>query len=235
MQRILIYDDSREQCNILKKLIGQLDGYSAEVSTAVTSDEAVRLLGRESFTAVFLDIELENDKNGISFADSLQERFPDISLIYITAHIKYCEDIFATSPAAFLLKPFTLEKVRRVMQIIEYKQQSVGTLKISSGGKMIALPLGNIAYMESIRRRLAIFDLGGKCIGEYYGITLADIREQLPDFFLHCHQSIYINMKQVLSLRRFSVTLKCGTELPISQSRYRESKQRYIEFLGDEI
>lgn len=235
MQRILIYDDSRAHCEMLKELIGQLEGCSADVRIAVTSDEAKQLLASESFTTVFLDIELENDKNGISFADSLQERFPDISLVYITAHIKYCEDIFETSPAAFLLKPFTLEKVRRVMQIIEFKQQSGGTLKISSGGKMIALPLGNVSYLESIRRRLAVFDLGGKCIGEYYGISLADIQDQLPDSFLHCHQSIYINMKQVLTLRRFSVTLKCGTELPISQSRYKDSKQRYIEFLGDEI
>ena len=235
MQRILIYDDSREYCDELKKLIEQLNEQSVIVSTAVTADEAERLLGGECFTAVFLDIELENDLNGIDFAGRVKQLHPNLSLVFITAHIRYCEDIFATSPDAFLLKPFTLEKVRRVMQIIEYKQQSGGVLRINSGRKMIALPLSDISYIETIRRRLSVFDLGGRCIGEYYGISLADIQEQLPEFFLHCHQSIYINMKQILTLRRFSLTLKCGAELPISQSRYRESKQRYIEFLGSEI
>lgn len=235
MQRILIYDDRIEHCNELKKLMEELGEPFPKVSVAVNAAEAERLLSRESFTAVFLDIELENENNGITFADRLQKQYPGMRLVFITAHIRYCEDIFATSPDAFLLKPFTLEKVRRVMQIIEYKQQSGGVLKINSGRKMIALPLSDISYIESIRRRLAVFDLSGKCIGEYYGISLADIQEQLPEFFLHCHQSIYINMKQIMTLRRFSLTLKCGTELPISQSRYRESKQRYIDFLGSEI
>ena len=89
--------------------------------------------------------------------------------------------------------------------------------------------------MESIHRHLLIFDSGDSCIGEYYGIRLDDVATQLPKNFLRCHQSIIVNMAQIVSFRSYVLTLENGTELPISQSRYKNAKQKYLAYLGETL
>ena len=233
MQQILIYDDIRDHCEALRDLLASLG--EQDVDIAVTADEAAALIRKRPYSVLFLDIELDGGQNGIDFAGAFQKRFPDASLVYITAHIRYCEEIFTTSPAAFFLKPFTIEKLRRVMQIVSQKQCSTELLTLHAGSRILRIPLGEISYIESRRRHLVLFSTDGTCIGEYYGIRISEIKEQLPSSFLHCHQSILVNMQQIASLSRYTLTLLCGTELPVSQSRSRAVKQRYLEFLGDAL
>ena len=231
MQQILIYDDNRTHCEMLNDLLASLG--EQDVDIAVTADEAAALIRKKNYSVLFLDIELDGGQNGIDFAGAFQKQFPDVSLVYITAHILYCEEIFTTAPTAFLLKPFTIGKLRRVMQIVSQKQNSTEYLMLHAGSRILRIPLGEIAYIESRRRHLVVFGTEGICIGEYYGIRISDIEGQLPSSFLHCHQSILVNMQQIASYSRYALTLRCGTEIPVSQSRAKAVKQRYLEFLGD--
>ncbi len=231
MQPILIYDDTQAHCTELKALLRSLG--EQDIDIAMTYEEAKALLQERRYAVLFLDIELDAKRCGIDFAVAFQQKFPDASLVYITAHIRYCEEIFTTSPSAFLLKPFTEEKVRRVMQIVSQKQHHGEILTLHAGAHIIRIILDEIAYIETRRRHLLIFDANGSCIGEYYGIRLSEIKEQLPGSFLHCHQSILVNMRQIASFSRYSVTLRCGALLPVSQSRAKAAKQRYLEYLGD--
>lgn len=232
MQKVLIYDDNINHCAELQKLLVQY-GVS-DIETAQTYEAAVYLLNTKKFTVLFLDIELENGQSGIAFAAQFQKQFPDAALVYITAHIRYCEEIFVTTPTAFLLKPFTAEKVKRTMEIISQKKEKI-SITLTFGKKIIRIPLTQVAYMESIHRHLLIFDSGDSCIGEYYGIRLDDVATQLPKNFLRCHQSIIVNMAQIVSFRSYVLTLENGTELPISQSRYKNAKQKYLAYLGETL
>ena len=231
MQPILIYDDTQAHCTELEALLRSLG--EQDIGIAVTYEEASALLQERRYAVLFLDIELDAKRCGIDFAAAFQQKFPEASLVYITAHIKYCEEIFSTSPAAFLLKPFSAEKVRRVMQIVSQKRHHGELLTLHAGTHIIRIILDEVAYIETRRRHLMIFDTNGACIGEYYGIRLSEIMEQLPGNFLHCHQSILVNMRQIAAFSRYSVTLHCGTILPVSQSRSKAARQRYLEYLGD--
>lgn len=232
MRKILIYDDNINHCLELQELLEQFG--AADIEIAQTYHEAVSLLNIKKFTILFLDIELEDGHDGISFAAQFQKQFPDAALVYITAHTKYCEEIFATNPTAFLLKPVTAEKIKRTMKIISQKKETI-SITLTFGKKLIRIPLTQVAYIESIHRYLMIFDNSGSCIGEYYGIRLDDVDAQLPKSFLRCHQSIIVNMAQIISFHSYVLTLENGTELPISQSRYKNAKQKYLDYLGETL
>lgn len=122
MKNILIYDDNISHCLELKMILH--NRLEANIDIAVSYAEAQKLLSENVYDIFFIDIELDNRKNGIDFTLEFQKKYPDVSIVYITAHIKYCQEIFLTSPTAFLLKPFTDEGVSRTLHIIEQKKLS---------------------------------------------------------------------------------------------------------------
>lgn len=237
METILIYDDQPAVCFELKCFLQQvLAPEWADIHTACSMTEAQELLTQRHFSIIFLDIELEEQNSGIDFAQGLQTSDPDISLVYITAHIKYCEDIFQTDPSAFLLKPFTEERVRNVLSLIDSKRKRELILELHiSKNSVKKIQLDRISYIETINRRLTFYDLECRKVHEFYGKKLAWISEQLPDSFLQCHQSICVNLKLVDKICRYHFTLRNGKQIPISQSRFQETKERYLAFLGGSL
>ena len=235
MKNILIYDDipdhSRELAELLQTICGR---HTYNIDIAATRDEAAALLDKKSYYIIFLDTELDEDLNGIDFAKEIQNRFPNTSLVYITAYIKYCEEIFRTSPDAFILKPFSRDSVKRAMEIVRHKRGRNGCISIAAGKNSIkTVEFDGIFYIETIARNLTFNDRDFRIVYEFYGIKLLDILDKLPEYFVRCHQSICVNMRKVRSIERYCFIMNNGREIPISQSRFVETRQRYLDFLGD--
>ncbi|MBQ7715406.1 MAG: LytTR family transcriptional regulator DNA-binding domain-containing protein [Clostridia bacterium] len=49
---------------------------------------------------------------------------------------------------------------------------------------------------------------------------IGDIERRFPGLFLRCHQSYLVNPNYIREMRRFSVTLADGTELPVPEKKY---------------
>ncbi len=237
MENILIYDDNIEDCLELKNfLYCQLETNLTNIDTAVSYAMAEELLANKHYDIIFIDIELDNQKNGIDFTVEFQKKYPDISIVYITAHIKYCQKIFLTSPTAFLLKPFTQENVSRTLNIIKQKNCKKNYLTMHINKNTIRkICLDNISYIENIDRKLVLFDKKYEPAYEFYGVKISEVESQFPYYFLRCHHSICINMNLAESLERYQFTLKGGKLLTISQSRFKSVQQAYIKFLGEKI
>lgn len=234
MQHFLICDDSPQDAAALADLLRQTAG-DCEIRTALTAEEAQSVSEGQPFSALFLDIELDGS-SGISFAQAYAKAFPQTALVFYTAHIRYCEEIFTAAPDALLIKPLTAERVRGVLDILEKKQPQKGYLMLAAGKNTARrIPLEEIAYIEIIRRRLTVFDTGGRAIAECYGRKLSEIAPQLGSEFVCCHQSIYVNMRHVAAIRRYMLVLRSGQELPISQSKFRTVREQWGEYLGESL
>ena len=51
-------------------------------------------------------------------------------------------------------------------------------------------------------------------------LFVRDVTRDHPDLFLRCHSSFFVNPDHVRSLRRFTVSMRCGTELPVPEKSY---------------
>lgn len=235
MTNFLIYDDSRAACEELKKLIQEeMTGKDIEVYTAVNSQEAERLMEND-ISVLFIDIVLENESNGINFALSINKKYPKAKIIFITAYIKYCEEIFWANPSGFLVKPFTAGKVARVFEILKNSQSKEDFLVISnSKNDVTKLLLNEIAYIESINRKLIYYMPDGEKIHESAG-KVSDLDGELPDYFIRCHHSFYVNLNYVCRIQRYHFTLKNGKNVPVSQSKFRMSREKFMSFLGEMV
>ena len=234
MQRFLICDDTSADAQALAEILHAVTecGTDAVFSGA----EAMQLAENAPYAALFLDIELAEDSSGICFAKEFERAYPQVPLVFYTGHIRYCEEIFTVSPTALLLKPPTEERVRNVLEILRQKSDRQGSLTLPTGKNTIRIiAFEQISYIESIRRRLTVFDTDGQVLAESYGRKLSEIAPQLEPAFVCCHQSIYVNLQQITSIRRYVLILRNGRELPISQSRFLTVRKCWVDYLGENL
>lgn len=88
----------------------------------------------------------------------------------------------------------------------------------------------DIQYVESERRVVLEHT---DCDEIAVNMKLNEMEGMLPESFLRVHQSYLVNMNQVSTFSAQGVLLRCGLDLPVSRSRYRDAKERFYMFLNE--
>src|SRR5690606_5710998 len=108
-----------------------------------------------------------------------------------------------------------------------YEQDKTGSVSMLTGkleNEWFPVPIDNITHLESFQKKTFFYTEDGQ-----YSIThtLKELTMRLPQTFLRIHRSYIVNTTCIERIARdFSsnlvVTLKDGTELPVSQSYVNE-------------
>ncbi len=116
MKRILVVDDDRASCELLREIFAD-QGWTAE--TAQTPARALALAASAPFDLVVSDVNLEAEQSGLDLLRSLRERCP---VILVTGFGTLSAAVEAAREGAwdFISKPFKVEEViataRRAME-----------------------------------------------------------------------------------------------------------------------
>jgi CheY-like chemotaxis protein len=107
--RILLVDDDPSMLTLLPRILVR-KGF--EVQVAGDADEAERVLEKDKFDAVVIDVQLP-DRDGFSLAVAIHERWPALRIVFVTAFDsdatrKKAEDLGA---GAFLTKPIGVDEL----------------------------------------------------------------------------------------------------------------------------
>ncbi|HZS10542.1 MAG TPA: sigma-54 dependent transcriptional regulator [Blastocatellia bacterium] len=107
MKRILVIDDDRASCNLLRELF-TARGWSTE--TAQTPGQALELAAREKFDLLVSDINLEAELSGIDLLRRLRDRCP---VILITGFGTLDTTVAASREGAWdiISKPFKVQEI----------------------------------------------------------------------------------------------------------------------------
>lgn len=189
-------------------------------------------VGRTRNVADILLMDLDsNGIDGIDVVAGIQERFSQLKVIFISGHLEYAEEIFRVNPNNFLVKPIAptrfLAAVERARKQLE--QEDKDCFVITVKGNSFKIRISDILYFESEKRTVILH-------GRFESYTiyrkLDDVQAELPDSFLRCHQSYLVNMNEIRSLKPLRLELYHGEEIPVSRPKYRETKERFLAFLG---
>ena len=122
--RILIVDDEPDMCWVLESALRSAD-YAVQTVTRAT--EALRLLAVESYDVALVDAKLP-DIDGAELAATIRRESPSTVVILISGYY-HLEDSMIVEGlrrdlfAGFMVKPFDIEDVRKVVrQAMERKQ-----------------------------------------------------------------------------------------------------------------
>lgn len=236
MYNIVICDDERA---VLESLEGKLPAIlggdcriksfdSIFAAESFVCDEA-----KGSTDILLMDISLP-DGSGIELAQRLKARYPQLKVIFITGRIEYALDIFEAEPVYFLGKPISDEKLRSALNAAcaAIEQDRSACLTLRTKGEVARVRYSGILYLESVGRTVLVHEAGG--VRETYG-KLSDLEPALPPCFLRCHQSFIVNMDRVKRLGAGGFLLAGDVEVPISHQKYRETKDRFLAYIGESV
>ncbi len=81
---------------------------------AKNADEALAVCGENGIDVVFLDINMPG-KNGIALASELNEKYPGVNIVMVTAYEEYALDALRLFVSAYILKPVLDDDVRAAL------------------------------------------------------------------------------------------------------------------------
>lgn len=236
MINIVICDDNSIFLNNLVQAVERV----ADFEHRIFSFEDSKLLlnsTEESFKGnmnlLITDIEMP-DINGIELAKELKEIYPLLQTIFITNYPEYVEKAFDVEPIHYIIKPINDEKLRTALNKAaeQLQKQTKNCLQINTKDKFIRIPYSEIKYIESVGRKAVIYDSNKNTAVPK---KLDDLEKLLPDCFLRVHKSYLININMVEQIKNYKITLFNGDVIPVSKSKYPQTKSRIIDFFANQL
>ncbi|MBR5496384.1 MAG: response regulator transcription factor [Clostridia bacterium] len=229
-------DDIRIAEYISNKILEYKPEYEIEIFsnsdslTAFLSDKANKI------DLLFMDIVL-NDENGIDAAAKIEDNYPDILTVFVTAFAdKFSEEIFLKSkPYGYLHKPIKDEILHHYLDCakhdIEIKSQN---LSIKIGSDSFDIPFSKIIYIESEKRLSHIHVEGFDNSHDTYA-KLDEIQSNLDTRFIRCHKSYIVNADYIKSIEKDCFIIRNGTEISISKAMHSDARVSYFKAKGREL
>lgn len=228
--RICYIDDNGEY---LKNFKAEYADVMKEYNWSFMSFPKEYLESDEVCDILMLDIEFGDSKNGLDYINSIKEKSPYTQIIVVTAYTeKYIEDIFMKKDnvAGFLKKPVDRDNMLRVLakaeSIIRNKRTEI-TLKTGKY-EYVTVKTDDIIYIESAGHNLRFVTKTDEYVTQG---RLDDIGEDLPESFVRCHKSYFVNLGKIKGFTGEDVLIEGNAEISVSRSKKAEFIEAYRNFL----
>lgn len=182
---------------------------------------------------ILLDINMD-DIDGLTVAGKIREMLPDIPIVLITAFMSYALDGYKVKANRFLIKDdlkMTLPDCMDDMLKELLKQNRKMAFDFEEGTKRLAVD--SIIFVESFGHK-AVFHTADATYRR--NKKLEEIEKELANYgFFRVHKSYVVNMKYVVKISNYTLTMQDGYVLSVPRSRYTDVKQAYARYRGDRL
>lgn len=203
--KIAVIDDERparsELIHQITEILPQV-----QICEADSGAMAIELIGRESFDMLFIDINL-NDMEGTTLAAAAKKLLPKARIVFATAYSEYAVKAFELGVDDYILKPFSSERVRRVLdkcqsaRNIEHKDRVARAgrkLSVNTDRKIILIDIDQIVYAESAGKKSLLHTRSGDYTD---GRLLGDLEKKLEFYgFFRVHKSFLVNPDYIIEM-----------------------------------
>lgn len=206
---------------------------------ATNYQEAIQLLESEKPDLLILDINLEEEKDGIDIARQVNSTYA-LPFIFLTANSdrSTIERAKTVRPYAFLVKPFTKEELFTAIEIAVNnfntyrivaetapKLPNNNCLFIRDNHRFIKVVFSDISFIESRENYVVIHTVEKKQL--LHRSTFSDFLAQLPaGLFMRVHRSFAVQTNLIEQVEQ-SMVCVAGVEVPVSNS-YRDNLFAYL-------
>jgi len=173
------------------------------LAESASGEEALALVELLKPAVIFLDIELPN-LNGLSIAQLLKDKQPNIGIIFITGHPAYAVEAFQLEAVDYLVKPVSKEALGRTLGKIERfiglqnsksnDQTFVNRMALKFNREIHIINPADIYFIEKNGRHSLFHTSQGIFPSSD---TLRGLADKLDSNFYRCHRSFIININQI--------------------------------------
>ncbi|WP_424961462.1 LytTR family transcriptional regulator DNA-binding domain-containing protein [Ekhidna sp.] len=217
---IVIVDDELMIAEMTKEMLLEL-GYNV-VGIAKNHEEADLILSSpQQIDLLILDINLSEQKDGIDLAREVEKKYK-LPFIFLTSYSdpKTIKKASSTTPAAYLLKPFTRDDLFTTIEFLRAKgSKSAEFVLVKVGAKKVKVSVQDIHYIKSDNNYLDVVTEEKKFI----------VRNSLDNFLselrsneiVRVHRSYAVNIHKVKAINGQQLLVK-DIKCPISRTNKRE-------------
>jgi DNA-binding LytR/AlgR family response regulator len=237
--RALVVDDERPALEELRYCLREADP-SAEVETAATALDALRLLKQHRFDAVFVDIQMPG-LSGLELVDLVHEFDEPPAVIFVTAYEEYALRAFELRAVDYLLKPVALDRLRATLERLQGgrarptpeapeppgRAAGLDKLPVETAGRTVLVDLPDIRYAEA-RDDVVYVRTYDRVYATRFSLHELERRLPTPPF-LRIHRAFLANMRNVVEIRPYfngtyllKVNDATATDLTVSRGRVKD-------------
>ena len=199
----------------------QIDEYS-------NPEELLAAKDVRQYDVFFIDIEFDENKNGIDLIRILQKNCNNSFFIVVTAYNQYLDTAMDLNVLRFIDKPIKQERIVSALErAIDVIYNSV--LEISStDGSIYRIKKQNIIFAEACMRKSKFITTERKFVCP---LPFKKVKEILTSTeFLIPHSSFVVNKNYIASLNRTNVVLKYNNDvynIPIAATKQKTFKSQF--------
>ena len=228
MYSIAICDDEPLHREYLaQSLRSHLNGQIAELRPFDSPTAFLQEIGTQGYAPdiAILDIQM----NGIDLAQRINAVLPQCAIIFATSYLTYATDVYETEHAYFILKSEFEQRIGTALQkALARKPLPVLHCPVVHGYRNI--PCSQVLCLERILRRTKLTLLGG--LEEWTPLTPAELLDTNSALqFIRCHQSYWVNFRQIETMENDCFWLPGGLRIPISRTYRSAAREQFFSRL----
>lgn len=215
--QILLVDDEALVAERTKILINSLDNYRVE-SVAYNYKSAHKLIVQGNFDLAIIDINLEEEKNGMDLAQVLEQYHKPFIYLTSFADQETLSKALEFSPVGYSVKPINKSSLFANLEMARLQHIKKNIVVIKEGKRDIELNASCIYYIKSSGNYCEIeSNTGTKLIRS----KLQDWDQLHPDF-QQIHRSYVVNNEMIVSKSSKGLKLKNGHLIPCSSKFFND-------------
>lgn len=215
--RIYITEDEPLAAQKLQLFLQKLGERAEDITIYDNGEKLLEALQIAPFPdLLFLDIQMPG-LTGLEVLGRLQEDANQLKVIITSAYDQYAIDGFNFGVTDYLLKPYTLDRLRQALS----KVRPEPVINIRCEGRTERIRVQDIVCLESNKDYTCFTLEDGRRLMTLG--TLSGFEQQLPESaFARVQRSYIVGLKHVQSYNSQSVLLSTGVEVPIGKT-FRDS------------
>ncbi len=235
MFRVAICEDDKYQVDINKLLInkwGEKRSIDVSIKEFYSAEEfIIKNESSLSYDCIIIDVGLKKI-NGIELARMIREENTDISIIFVSGLEKYISYGYDFDAIHYLIKPLNAEKFSNCLNKAWsrkslYKEEKE-IITVKKFGDIINLKYSEILYCESYQHYVEINTIRSKIRVKK---KISDLEKELDEkLFIRTHRSYIANISYTKEIKKNSIVLKNGVEIPVSKMKKNQVKDLYFKY-----
>ncbi|MBN2285205.1 MAG: response regulator transcription factor [Tissierellales bacterium] len=187
---------------------------------------------------IFLDINMPN-LDGMELARIINRFRERPEIVFVSAHREYAHDAFEVEAFDYILKPYSGDRIIKVLSKLEGKlankeddkrRLTDKKITLTNGEKILVLKLDEIAFIKANERKTDIFYNSNDqfCAN----VKFSEVEEKIiAKNFFKCHRSYLVNLDKIKEIdvwfnNTYLLTMENITEkVPVSRSFVKEFKE----------
>lgn len=189
-----------------------------------------RYLVNKKLDVLFLDIDLGSE-SGIDLAAQLSRKYPKIIIAFITGHKEFMEDAFELDAMGYLMKPFEMKRMERVLnrallQVSALEQRKKEReLVITFENLKRKIKCRDIVYVQKQQSR-SIIVTNTRQFHVYEPIS--SLYERLGEDFIRVNQGEIVNVECIKGIEGNMVKMTNQMEMSIGRTFKKEVIKKYF-------